>query len=150
MTLTMQPAAFQWGCPLPLKDTAGRTRYTLLSQPYSMGKRLHLLDLAGREAVSIQQQIPSLMPRYGLTVYGRPIGEMVKDPVSGLCRIELPDWSFQGSGYDYEVLRGQQAIGRCRSREDGLLELSLSDHTAALTALAIMLTINCIINVRTR
>ena len=50
MKLFMQQKGFAWGQPMPLWDKGGHTRYTVTGDTYSLGKRLHVHDLAGREA----------------------------------------------------------------------------------------------------
>ena len=50
MKLFMQQKGFAWGQPMPLWDKGGHTRYTVTGDAYSLGKRLHVHDLAGREA----------------------------------------------------------------------------------------------------
>ena len=50
MKLFMQQKGFAWGQPMPLWDKGGHTRYMVTGDAYSLGKRLHVHDLAGREA----------------------------------------------------------------------------------------------------
>lgn len=151
MKLYMQNGAFHWGSPVALFDKSGRTRYTLTSDAYSLGKRLHVIDLAGREAIYIYQQIPSLFPRYEIEVYGKPVGEIVKDLTSIRPRytMESLEWEIMGSvgTCDYEITRHNAAIASSRPHHTSsgdVLVLEVYERAAELTALGIMLTINCI------
>lgn len=150
MTLTLSLSEFYWGCPLPLRDIEGRTRYTLTSDAYALRRCLRAVDLAGREALCIRQQLPSLFPRYELSVYGRPIGAITKAPEDGICRICFSGWSIQGEGNHLEILHRSQVVAACRGTDAHRLELTFHDRTTALTALAILLTVICALNPRTR
>lgn len=150
MKLYMQKDVFRWGVPLPLRDRSGRTRYTVVSDAYALGKRLHVIDLAGREAVYIHQQIPSLFPRYQVEVYGRPVAEVVKDLSYFRPRytIEMLDWEVLGSlgGCDYELTQESATVASCRPQPEGdMLALEFLDRSLELAALGVILTLNCLL-----
>ena len=141
---------FRWGVTQELRDSAGRTRYYLTGDAYSLGKRLHVTDLAGREAIFIRQAVPSLFPRYEIEAYGRPVGELVKDLTFSRprCTIEALGWEVSGSlgARAYSISRGGSivAVSRPDPAEPERMELDLPDPAAELTALGVMLVINCI------
>lgn len=152
MKLYMQKEVFQWGVPLLLRDKSGRTRYTVSGDAYSLGKRLHVTDLAGREAVYVHQKVPSLFPRYAVEVYGKPMAEIVKDLSFFRPRylIEMQDWEVMGSlaTYDYEITWQNTVVASCRPQQgkDGdVLALEFYDRTVELCALGIILAINCVL-----
>ena len=149
MKLYMDSKAFVWGTPLPILDKSGRTRYTLVSEAYSLGKRLSVLDLAGRPAIQIRQRIPSILPSYDLEIYGKPSGTVVKD-ISGLRpRYYLADMGWEACGAvaarDYEILSGGTAVGSTHPEPEGSLVLELGGRTHELAVLAFLLTLNCIL-----
>ena len=149
MKLYMDSGAFVWGTPLPILDKSGRTRYTLVSEAYSLGKRLSVLDLAGRTAIQIRQRVPSILPLYDLEVYGKPSGTVVKD-ISGLRpRYFLEDMGWEACGAvaarDYEVLTGGTVVGSTHPAPAGGLELELGGRIRELNMLAFLLTLNCIL-----
>ncbi len=151
MKLYLQRDAFRWDRPLPLADKSGRPRYLLTGDAYSLGKRLHVTDLAGREAVYVRQQVPSLFPRYAIEVYGKPVGEIYKDLTFLRPRytIEPLDWEIMGSvgTCDYEITWQKTTVAACRPQEgrtDPVLVLDFYDRTAELAALGVMLTLNCV------
>lgn len=151
-TLYMEKSAFSWGRPLALTDKNGRTRYTVNGDAYAPGKRLDILDLAGKKAVSVRQRLPSLFPRYEIEVYGKPVAVLIKDlrtnPPS--LRIETPDWTLSGSVSvcDYELLRGEAALAASRPVPDspGVLALTCPDPPETLAALGVLVTVNCILS----
>jgi uncharacterized protein YxjI len=148
MKLYMQKDGFRWDTPMVLTDRNGRTRYQVSGDAYSLGKRLHVTDLSGREAIYIQQQVPSLFPRYEISVYGRPVTEIVKDLtfVQPKYTMGSLEWELMGilGTYDYEIVWQSSQVAACRPQEDRRLVLELGDRTTELTALGILLTINCI------
>ena len=152
MKLYMQKEAFRWGEPMPLRDKAGRTRYTVNSDAYALGKRLHVTDLAGREAVYIRQVVPSLFPKYEVEVYGRPVAAIVKDLSYFRPRyvIEELDWEVLGSlaACDYEISWQSSVVACCRPQQGetgDILALEFYDRREELASLGVMLTINCLL-----
>ena len=152
MKLYMPKDTFRWGVPLPLRDKSGRTRYTVDSDAYALGKRLHVTDLAGREAVYIHQQIPSLFPRYQVEVYGRPMAQVVKDLSYFRPRyaIEMVDWELLGAlgECDYEITCHNVMVASCRpqpSQEGDMLVLEFLDRSWDLAALGVILALNCLL-----
>lgn len=150
MKLFMQQNGFVWGKPFPLCDKSGRTRYTITSEAYSLGKRLHVFDLAGREAIHIRQVIPSMFPTFEIEVYGRPIGSIVKDPTffEPQFLIQSLNWEISGviTLYDYEIFCQNVVLASSRpvASENGpQIVYDSFDRSDKLTALAVMLTINC-------
>lgn len=151
MTLYMQKDKFQWGIPMPLEDRSGRTRYTVHSDAYALGKRLHVTDLAGREAIYIRQVIPSLFPKYEIEVYGRPMASIIKDLRFFHPRyvMEPDDWEISGflTGSSYELSFCGTILAACRSQPgEDRLALEFHDCTEELTALGIILAVNCLLS----
>lgn len=151
MVLNMDRLAFSWDIPLPLTDQSGHVRYTITGDAYAPGKRLQVLDLAGRTAVSIRQRFPSLFPLYELEVYGKPVCSLIKDLRFSPPQYTLssPPWNLHGSvqAHDYTLMQAEETIASCRPdpRQPGLLMLELFSETQTelLTALGLMVTVNC-------
>lgn len=149
MTLYLDKRAFSWGHPLPLTDQTGRLRYTITSDAYAPRKHLLVLDLAHQPAVSILQSLPSLFPRYEIETYGKPVGTVQKDlrfsPPQ--YHIDPPAWVLEGSAaiHEYTLLQNQAPIAVCRphSENPGHLVMEFQNSPDALTALGIMIVLNC-------
>lgn len=152
ITLYMEKSAFSWGCPLALTDKNGRTRYTVDGDAYAPGKRLHIIDLAGKTAVSVRQRLPSLFPRYEIEVYGKPVAALIKDLRTNPpnFRIETLDWALTGSvsACDYALVRGETALAASRpvSGSPGVLALTCPNPPETLPALGVLVTVNCILS----
>jgi uncharacterized protein YxjI len=150
MKLYIEPGKFTWGSPLALQDRAGHTRYTLIGDAYSVGKRLHLRDLSGREAVSVRQRVPSLRQQYELEVYGRPVGTISKDMSTLRPRYALEELGWEVGGVpslgNFEILWQGSVVAACRPEPQGeVFLLELYDRTVELAALGLMLVVGCIL-----
>ena len=138
------PEQFRWGQTLELRDEAGRTRYTLSGDAYTLGHHLHILDLAGREAVGIRQRVPALFPTFDLEVYGKPVGALCKDLRFQPPRLLLEgmDWNLFGmpGGRDFSILFQNDSIAVCAPDRvrTGYLALELPPTEGTLTALGIL------------
>lgn len=151
MTFYLNMNAFHWGTPLDIFDASGHRRYTLTGDAYAPGRRLHVADLAGREAIYIHQRLPSLFPRFEIEVYGRPVCELVKNLTFSHPRYtpEMLDWEISGTSGagGYEITRQDTVFASSRPSQTPsgpMLELIIPDQSAGLTALAVLLTIHCI------
>lgn len=156
MKLTMRPGGFCWGRPLPLLDQNGGTRYTINSDPYAPGRPLFVLDLAGRRAAYIRNVMPSLLPRYEIEAYGKPVAELIRDITCAPPRLRIvspADWRVHGSTArcNYDILRQDAIIASCRPlpRGGGLLLLDLCRQESAPAALGMMTVINCVLSPQT-
>ena len=152
MKLFMQQEAFAWGKPMELWDKGGHTRYTVTGEAFSLGKRLHVQDLAGREAVYVRQQVPSMFPRYELEAYGKHVGTIIKDLTFLRPRYTLEglDWEISGNpgGFDYEITWRSSVVASChpvQGEKGDMYALEILDRTAELPALGVLLTVNCIL-----
>ena len=148
MKLYMPKNTFRWGETMALQDKAGRTRYTVAGEAYSLGKRLHVHDLAGREAVYVYQRVPSLFPCYAIEVYGKPVGEITKDLTFFRPRYTMKslNWEIAGTlgACDYEITRQSTVVASSRPQQD-VHALTFYDRVTELTALGVVLAINCVL-----
>lgn len=151
MKLYMQQNAFNWGTSMPLRDKSGRPRYLVAGDAYSLGKRLHVTDLAGREAIYIHQKVPSLFPTYEIEVYGKPVTAVVKDLTFLRPRYTMKalEWEIMGAlgACDYEITWQNSVVASSRPQQGkngDVLALEFYDRTSELAALGVMLAINCV------
>ena len=126
--------AFRWNTPCPLTDGAGRIRYTLVWDAFHLRRKLRVLDLAGREAVGLCQVLPGFPPRYEAEVYGKPVGEILKDLTvrPACCLFPARNWRAEGP-------LGAASV----SVWEGTV-LDLPEDDSALPALGFLLLIRCI------
>ena len=145
MTLHMN-APFRWNTSLPLQDESGNTRYSLTADGFGLRRQLHVFDLSGREAVSIRQVVPSLLPRFEIETYGKPAGEVYKDmtvsPARGI--MDPRGWVAEGPlGSDSLSVKTGDTVIASLHTSDGETDLELPED-AFLTALGFLLTVRCV------
>lgn len=140
MTLYL-PGGFRWGPALDLLDPSGRPRYRLTGDGYAPARRLHITDLAGREAVYVRQTLPALFPTCALEVYGKPLGSLVKDltrtPAAAL--LEALDWEISEAGGSLLLLEAGAQIAALTPTEEAGLRLDLGQKRTELAALGALL-----------
>lgn len=152
MKLFMQQEAFSWGKPMELWDKGGHIRYTVTGDAYSLGKRLHVQELSGREAIYVRQQVPSMFPRYEIGIYGKKAGAIVKDLTFLRPRYTLENFEWEIGGtpgrFDYEITWRGSVVAAChpvKGEKGELYALEILDRTVELQALGVLLTVNCIL-----
>ena len=139
--------AFRWNTPCPLTDGAGRIRYTLVGDAFHLRRKLRVLDLAGREAVGLCQVLPGFPPRYEAEVYGKPLGEILKDLTvrPACCLFPARNWRAEGplGAASVSVWEGSAPVASLQvSGRQTVLDLPEDD--SALPALGFLLLIRCI------
>lgn len=149
MTLTLRLSDFTWGQRVPLTDETGRTRFHLLGDAYAPGKRLHLYDLASRETFCVRQKFPSLLPRFEITLYGRPVGELFRSPDASAPILSAEGWECSETAERVILLRDGAETGRC-TLDGGLLTVTVEDRAHVPMVLAVFLTKYCIFTTQYR
>ncbi len=97
MRLLIREKVFTWSDQFTVTNELGEPRYTVEGQLFSWGKKLHVYDMAGKEAAYIEQKVMSFMPRYRVYVGETLIGEVVRE-----FSFFRPKYSVIGAGWDVE------------------------------------------------
>ena len=151
MKLYIKERVFSWNDQFTVKDENGWDKYFVEGEFFSFGKKLHLLDIHGREVALIRQQLLTLMPRYTVSVGGRDLAEIRKEFTFFYQRyvIDGLSWEVEGSiwAHEYEIRKNGRLIVRI-SKEwftwgDSYC-LDIADPADELLALAVVLTIDCV------
>ncbi len=151
MKLYIKQKVFSWRDKFTVKDEAGNDRYFVEGELFSWGKKLHVTDLGGKEVAFIQQKVFSFLPRYFVYVGGEEIAEIVKE-----FSILRPKYSIEGLGWDingdfwshnYMITKNGNPIVTI-SKEwmtwGDSYELDIADPDDETVALAVVLTIDCV------
>lgn len=153
MKLYIRQKVFSFKEKFTVKDEYGQDKYMVEGEFFSLGKKLHIYDMAGNEVAFIQQKIFSFLLRYFVFVGDRQIAEIVKQfsfftpkyDVLGL------DWQVRGdfTAHDYEVTDNGRPVviihkewmtwGDC-------YELNIAPGAEEIVALATVLAIDCVID----
>ena len=107
MQLYIRQKVFSFKDKFTVKDEYGQDKYVVEGEFFSLGKKLHIYDMAGNEVAFIQQKVFSFMPRYFVFVGDRQIAEIVKKFTLFTPKYEVEGLGWQVAGdffaHDYEV-----------------------------------------------
>ncbi len=118
MKFIFAPEEFSWESPMEILDSAGNLRYTVAADGYHLGKRIHIRDRSGQDAVYIRQMVPSLFPAFQIETYGKPLGLLRRLPAGEGTRyvLEGAGWNLVGDTARgcFQAVRQGDTIGDCR------------------------------------
>ena len=151
MKLYIKQKVFTWGDKFTVKDEAGRDRYYVEGEVFTFGKKLHVYDIHGQEVAFIKQEVWSWMPRYYVFCGGRQVAEIKKEFTFFFPKysIEGLGWEIDGSfmAHDYEITKSGYPIVTIRKEWmswGDSYELNIANSQDELIALAVVLTIDCV------
>lgn len=151
MKLYIKQKVFSWGAKFTVKDETGNDRYFVEGEVFSWGKKLHVTDLSGREAAFIQQKVLSLLPRYFVYVNGEEVAEIVKEFsfLRPRYSIEGLGWEINGDfwSHNYMITKSGNPIVTIQKEWmtwGDSYELDIADPDDEIVALAVVLTIDCV------
>ena len=136
-----------------IMDEAGDPIYEVCGKLISVGHKLTVRDLEGQEVAYIHQKVLSLVPKSFIEVSGQDEVEL-KGHITLLkphYTLEAPEgkWEIRGDflGHEYEMKRDGEVVAAVTKKwlswGDTYL-LDVADGEDALTALGVMLAIDCI------
>ena len=151
MRLYTKEKVFSWNERFTVKDENGWDKYFVEGEFFSLGKKLHLLNVHGEEVAFIQQQLFTLMPRYTVSVAGREIAQIRKEFTFFFQRyvIDGLGWEIEGSVWEhrYEIRKNGRvivAIDKEWMTWGDSYCLDILDPADEILALAVVLTIDCV------
>ena len=151
MKLYMKEKVFSWGDRFTVKDENGWDKYFVQGEVFSLGKKLHILNIHDEEVAFIQQRLLTLMPRFTVSMGGREVAQIRKEFTLFFQRyvIDGLGWEVEGSilAHESEIRKNGRTIVRI-SKEwltwgDSYM-LDIADPADELIALAVVLTIDCV------
>ncbi len=151
MKLYIKQKVFSWTDKFSVLDEFGRDRYFIEGELFSWGKKLHIYDTHGREAAFIHQEVWSFLPRYNVSIGGTDVAQVKREFTFFLPKytIEGPGWEANGSffAHDYEITGDGRSVAAIRKEWmtwGDSYELSIFDPRDEILALAVVLTIDCV------
>lgn len=153
MKLYIKQKVFTWGDKFTVKDETGRDRYFVEGEVFTFGRKLHVYDIHGQEVAFIKQELWSWMPRYYVFCGDRQVAEIKKEFTFFFPQytIEGLGWEINGSflAHDYEITKSGYPIVTI-SKEwmtwGDSYALDIKDPRDELVALAVVLTIDCVLD----
>ena len=152
MKLYIKEKVFSWGDKFTVKDAYGEDKYIVEGEVFSWGKKLHVYDRSGREVAFIKQEVWSFLPRFYVFCADRQVAEIKKEFTFLFPRytIEGLGWEIDGSfmAHDYQISKNGHNIVTI-SKEwmtwGDSYELDIADGVNEVTALAVVLAIDAVI-----
>lgn len=152
MKLYIKEKVFTWGDQFTVKDEHGNDKYIVEGEVFTWGKKLHVYDMDGNEAAFIKQEVWSFLPTYDVFCGDRQVAEIRKEFSFLLPRysIEGLGWEIEGRfmAHDYEITKNGRPIVTIRKEWmtwGDSYELNITDPADELIALAVVLTIDCVV-----
>ena len=153
MKLYIKQKVFSWGDRFTVKDAEGSDRYYVEGEVFSWGKKLHVYDRSENEVAFIQQKVFSFLPTYHVFMNGSQAAEIVKEFsfFKPYYTISGPGWEAAGKFmfHDYEITRGEFPVASIQKEWmtwGDCYELDVPDPRNEVLALAVVLTIDCVID----
>ena len=151
MKLYIKQKVFSWADRFTVKNSAGMDRYYVEGEVFTFGRKLHVYDMSGREVAFIKQEVWSFQPRYYVFCGDRQIAQIKKEFTFLFPKytIEGLGWEINGSfmAHDYEITQNDYPIVTI-SKEwmtwGDSYELDISNPQDEIMALAVVLTIDCV------
>ena len=151
MKLYIKEKVFTWGDQFTVKDERGNDRYVVEGEVFSWGKKLHVYDMTGREVAAIRQEVWSFLPRYYVFCGDRQVAEIKKEFTFFFpkYRIDGLGWEIDGSfmAHEYEITQSGRTIVSIRKEWmtwGDSYELNITNPSDEIVALAVVLTIDCV------
>ena len=150
--LYIRQKVFSWNDRFTVKDADGIERYFAEGELWSLGKKLHLNNMAGEELAFIQQKVWSFKPRFFVFIQGIQTAEVVREftflrpkyTILGL------DWECTGdvTGHDYEIWHSGDLIVKVHKvwfTWGDSYELDIPDARNEVLALSVVLAIDAVL-----
>lgn len=151
MKLYIKEKVFTWGDQFTVKDERGNDRYVVEGEVFSWGKKLHVYDMTDREVAFIKQEVWSFLPRYYVFCGDRQVAEIKKEFTFFFpkYRIDGLGWEIDGSfmAHEYEITQSGRTIVSIRKEWmtwGDSYELNITNPSDEIVALAVVLTIDCV------
>ena len=153
MNLYIKQKVFSFKDKFTVKDEYGQDKYMVEGEFFSLGKKLHIYDMAGNEVAFIQQKLFSFLPRYFVFVADRQIAEIIKKFSLFTPKYEVAGLNWQVMGdflaHDYEVTDNGRPVVMIHKEWmtwGDCYVLSIADGADKIVALATVLAIDCVID----
>ena len=108
MKLLIKQRVFSWTDSYDVYDEAGRPKYQVSAEFFSLGHRLHVYDKAtGREVGAIHEKLFTFLPQFEIVAGGEVRGVIRKEFTFFIpkYRVDYRGWDVDGDilGWDYRV-----------------------------------------------
>ena len=153
MKLYIKQKVFSIGAKFSVKDEKGNDKYFVEGEILTLGRKLHIYDTYDNEVAFVRQKLLTFMPKFTVEVGGEEVAEIVK----GLTLFK-PKYYVDGLGWDvdgdlfshdYVITSDNEeivSIHKAWMSWGDTYELDISDDTDEITALAVVLAIDTVLD----
>lgn len=152
MKLYIRQKVFSWVDKFTVRDEYGTDMFFVEGEFLSWGKKLHLSDAEGRGAAFIKEKVWSFLPRFFVYRGDTEVAEIVKEFTffKPRYRIEGLGWEVNGSfwEHDYDITDGSRTVVTIHKQWmtwGDCYELDIAGGQDVVTALAVVLAIDCVL-----
>lgn len=150
MKYLIRQKIFSFGDKFTIKNEFNEDCYQVIGKVFSIGNKLFLNDMEGRELFFIQQKLMKLMPEYHL-IKGEDIVAVVKKKLTFLkARFEITSttghYTIQGSpfGYNFQIFKDNRVVATVSKQFFAMadtygIDISDSEDQAMMIALVIVI-----------
>ena len=155
MKLYIQEKVFTLGDKFAVLDEFGNEKYFVEGEVFTFGKKLHVYDRNNREIAYIEQELFTWLPRYHLYIDNREVAQICQDFsfFTPMYHVEGPNWEVTGHflEHNYEITGNGHPVVTIEKEWmtwGDCYELNIANPADELVALAVVITIDCIIESR--
>lgn len=152
MRLYIEEKIFTWGDKFSVRDEQGNEKYYVEGEVFTFGKKLHVYDRHGREVAYIEQELLTLLPSYHVYVGERQVARIDREFsfFSPKYYVSGPDWEVNGHflEHDYEITQNGRPVVTIEKEWmtwGDCYELNIESPADELLALAVVITIDCVV-----
>ena len=153
MKLYIEQKLFSFRDRFKVTDENGNPVYYVEGEIFSWGKKLHVYDCFQHEVAYIEQQIFNFLPKFDIYVRGENAVRIVKEFtfLRPKYSIENLNWEIEGSFWlhNYSITEKGNEVVTIRKEWmtwGDCYELDIKTKSHELEALAVVLTIDCVID----
>ena len=155
MKLYIKEKVFTFGDKFSVLDEQGCEKYFVEGEIFTFGKKLHVYDRHGREVAYIQQELLTWLPRYHVYIGGRNVAQICQEFTffTPKYRVDGLNWDVAGHflEHDYEITHHGRPVVTIEKEwmtwGDSYV-LDIAQSADELVALAVVITIDCVIESR--
>ena len=151
MKLYIKEKVFSWGDKFTVKYEFGNDKYIVEGEVFSWGKKLHVYDMHGYQVAFIKQEVWSFLPRYYVFCDDKQVAEIKKEFSFLFPRYSIAGlgWKIEGRfmAHEYEITQHGHPIVTITKEWmtwGDSYELDIRDPKDEIVALAVILTIDCV------
>jgi len=152
MKLYMKQKVFSWRERFFVKDEAGNDRYSIEGEILSVGRKLHIKNIAGEQVGFIHQKLIAFTPRFFVEIDGREVCEIIKEIrlFKKSYRIEGLPWHLDGNfmGREYSLSSGDGPVMHLTQKMfswGDSYELDITDPKDEVLCLCIAMAVECVL-----